>query len=415
MLERVPVLEKHVDDYAGVVGIDVVDRIRALAEPLRGARVLHVNATAYGGGVAELLATHVPLLRSVGIDADWQVMHGSDEFFAVTKEVHNALQGADIAWTTEMQRTYLEKVLDNALLLDGHYDFVVIHDPQPAAMLEYARNQGVAHASTKWIWRSHIDLTEADAEVWNFFQPFVEQYDASVWTMPEFVPASMPLDRVVFAPPCIDPLSVKNLELPRPFVEEITRQYGVRPRDPLLVQVSRFDPWKDPIGVIEAFRMVREEFPTAQLVLAGSMATDDPEGFHYWELTDEARAGDPDIHLLSNIQQVGAVQINAFQRAADVVIQKSLREGFGLTVSEGLWKGRPVVGGRAGGITTQIVDGKYGYLVDSVETCAKRTADLLRNPTEAEEMGEAGREHVRQNFLSTRELEDWLHLLTDLA
>jgi trehalose synthase len=225
----------------------------------------------------------------------------------------------------------------------------------------------------------------------------------------------MPLDRVIFAPPCIDPLSVKNLELPRPFVEEITRQYGVRPRDPLLVQVSRFDPWKDPIGVIEAFRMVRDEFPTAQLVLAGSMATDDPEGFHYWELTDEARAGDPDIHLLSNIQQVGAVQINAFQRAADVVIQKSLREGFGLTVSEGLWKGRPVVGGRAGGITTQIVDGKYGYLVDSVETAAKRTADLLRNPTEAEEMGEAGREHVRQNFLSTRELEDWLHLLTDLA
>jgi trehalose synthase len=342
-------------------------------------------------------------------------MHGSDEFFAVTKNVHNALQGADVEWTSAMEHTYLERVLDNALQLEGEWDYVVMHDPQPAAMLEYARNQGVAHESTKWIWRCHIDLTDADAGVWKFFQPFVEQYDASVWTMPQFVPASMPRDRIVFAPPCIDPLSVKNLELPRPFVEEITRQYGIRPRDPLVVQVSRFDPWKDPIGVIQAFRMLREEFPTAQLVLAGSMATDDPEGFHYWELTDEARAGDPDIHLLSNIQQVGAVQINAFQRAADVVIQKSLREGFGLTVSEGLWKGRPVVGGRCGGITMQIVDGKYGYLVDSIEEAAKRTADLLRNPTEAEEMGEAGRDHVRRNYLSTRELEDWLKLFGDLG
>ena len=343
------------------------------------------------------------------------MIHGSDEFFAVTKHVHNALQGADIEWTSAMEHTYLERVLDNALQLEGEWDYVVIHDPQPAAMLEYARNQGVAHDSTKWIWRCHIDLTDANPSVWKFFQPFVEQYDASVWTMPEFVPASMPRDRTVFAPPCIDPLSVKNLELPRPFVEEITRQYGIRPRDPLIVQVSRFDPWKDPIGVIEAFHIVREEFPTAQLLLAGSMATDDPEGFHYWELTDAARAGDPDVHLLSNIQQVGAVQINAFQRAADVVMQKSLREGFGLTVSEALWKGRPVVGGRCGGITMQIEDGKYGYLVDSVEDAAKRTADLLRNPTQAEAMGEAGRGHVRRNFLSTRELEDWLQLFRYLG
>lgn len=415
MLERVPLLDKHLGDFEGCVEPGTLERIRELAEPMQGKRVLHVNATAYGGGVAELLATHVALLRDLGIEADWQVIHGSDEFFAVTKHVHNALQGADIEWTSAMEHTYLERVLDNALQLEGEWDYVVIHDPQPAAMLEYARNRGVAHESTKWIWRCHIDLTDANQSVWNFFQPFVEQYDASVWTMPEFVPASMPRDRTVFAPPCIDPLSVKNLELPRPFVEEITRQYGIRPRDPLIVQVSRFDPWKDPIGVIEAFRIVREEFPNAQLLLAGSMATDDPEGFHFWELTNDARAGDPDIHLLSNIQQVGAVQINAFQRAADIVMQKSLREGFGLTVSEGLWKGRPVVGGRCGGITTQIVDGEYGYLVDSVEEAAKRTAGLLRNPSQAEAMGEAGRAHVRRNFLSTRELEDWLQLFRYLG
>ena len=415
MLERVPLLDKHLDDYDDAVEPGTLDRIRELAAPLRGARVLHVNATAYGGGVAELLSTHVPLLRDLGIEAEWQVIHGSDEFFGVTKLVHNALQGADVEWTDQMERIYLERVLDNALQLEGEWDYVVMHDPQPVAMLEYARNKGVAIASTKWVWRCHIDLTDANQTVWKFFQSFVEQYDASVWTMPAFVPASMPRDKTVFAPPCIDPHSVKNLEMPRPFVEEINRQYGVRHRDPLVVQVSRFDPWKDPVGVIEAFRIVREEFPNAQLLLAGSMATDDPEGFRYWELADEARHGDPDIHLVSNIQQVGSVQINAFQRAADVVMQKSLREGFGLTVSEAMWKGRPVVGGRCGGITMQIHDGENGYLVDSVEEAAARTADLLRNPTHADEMGELGRGHVRRNFLSTRELEDWLRLFNDLG
>jgi trehalose synthase len=415
LLERVPLLDKHLDDYEGSVEPGTLERIRELAAPLRGKRVLHVNATAYGGGVAELLATHVALLRDLGIEAEWQVIHGSDEFFAITKQVHNALQGAEVEWDSQMERVYLERVLDNALQLEGEWDYVVMHDPQPAAMLEYARNAGVAHENTKWIWRCHIDLTDANPTVWKFFQGFVEQYDASVWTMPQFVPEGMPRDRAVFAPPCIDPLSVKNLDMPTPFVEEIVRQYGVRAKDPLVVQVSRFDPWKDPVGVIEAFRVVREEFPTAQLVLAGSMATDDPEGFHYWELADEARAGDTDIHLVSNIQQVGAVQINAFQRAADVVMQKSLREGFGLTVSEALWKGRPVIGGRCGGITMQINDGENGYLVDSVQGAAQRTLELLRDPARADAMGVTGRDLVRSNFLSTRELEDWLRLFRDLG
>jgi trehalose synthase len=414
LLERVPLLDRHLDDYAPYVDAETLARIRELAAPLKGARVLHVNATAYGGGVAELLATHVPLLRDLGIEAEWQVIHGSDEFFAVTKTVHNALQGATVEWTAAMERIYLERVLANALQLEGDWDFVVIHDPQPAAMREYARARGVAPASTKWIWRCHIDLTDANEQVFEFFRPFIEEYDASVWTMQQFVPSSLRMDRTVFAPPCIDPLSVKNLELAKPFVDEIVKQYGVRPSDPLIVQVSRFDPWKDPIGVIEAYRIVQDEFPNAQLVLAGSMATDDPEGFHYWELANDARAGDERVHLLSNIQQVGNVQINAFQTAADVVMQKSVREGFGLTVSEGLWKGRPVVGGRCGGITLQIDDGVDGYLVDSVDSAAKRAADLLRDPARATAMGISGREHVRRNFLSTRELEDWLRLLGEL-
>jgi trehalose synthase len=414
LLERVPLLDRHLDDYAPYVDAETLARIRELAAPLSGARVLHVNATAYGGGVAELLATHVPLLRDLGIDAEWQVIHGSDEFFAVTKTVHNALQGASVEWTAAMERIYLERVLANALQLEGDWDFVVIHDPQPAAMREYARARGVAPASTKWIWRCHIDLTDANEQVFEFFRPFIEEYDASVWTMEQFVPSSLQMDRIVFAPPCIDPLSVKNLELAKPFVDEIVKQYGVRPSEPLIVQVSRFDPWKDPIGVIEAYRIVREEFPNVQLVLAGSMATDDPEGFHYWEMANDARDGDERVHLLSNIQQVGNVQINAFQTAADVVMQKSVREGFGLTVSEGLWKSRPVVGGRCGGITLQIEDGVDGYLVDSVDSAAKRAADLLRDPGRADAMGASGRERVRKNFLSTREVEDWLRLLGEL-
>jgi trehalose synthase len=412
MLERVPLLAKELDDYAEVVEPGTIERVRALAEPLRGARVLHVNATAYGGGVAELLATHVPLLRSAGLEAEWQVISGSDEFFAVTKTMHNALQGADVAWTTDMQKVYLERVLDNSLKLEGDWDFVVIHDPQPAAMREFIR--GHETGNPKWVWRCHIDLTDANRQVFEFLRPYIEQYDASVWTMPQFVPASLSMDRVVHAPPCIDPLSVKNLDLARPFVDEINKSYGIRPEPPIVCQISRFDPWKDPVGVIEAFRIVQQQVPDAQLVLAGSMATDDPEGFHYWEVAEAAAAGDPNIHLLSNIQQVGSVQINAFQRAADVVVQKSLREGFGLTVSEALWKGRPVVGGRCGGITLQIEDGVDGYLVDSVERCAERMLELLADPKRADKMGAAGREHVRHSFLSTRELEDWLRLFASL-
>lgn len=415
MLERVPLLEKDIADYAAIVGDDTVERIRKLAEPFVGARVLHVNATAYGGGVAELLATHVPLQRSLGIEAEWQVMAGSDEFFAITKQVHNALQGAEVDWTSPMQRTYLERVLDNALAIEGPWDFVVVHDPQPAALLSFLRETPLVSTATSWVWRCHIDLTAADDKVWEFFRPFVEQYDAAVFTMPEFVPSSLKMDNIVHAPPCIDPLSVKNLELAEPFCIEIAKQYSIDTRRPIMCQISRFDPWKDPLGVLEAYRIVRKQVPDAQLVLAGSMATDDPEGFRVWEEVEQARGGDKQIHLLSNLHQVGAVQINAFQRVSHVMVQKSIREGFGLTVSEALWKGRPVVGGRAGGIALQLRDGFDGYLVDTVEECAARTIDLLADPVGASAMGAQGREYVRESFLSTRELEDWLVLFGRLS
>jgi trehalose synthase len=314
-----------------------------------------------------------------------------------------------------MQQTYLERVLANSLAIEGHWDYVVVHDPQPAALLSFLRDSPLDQPGTRWIWRCHIDLTAANPQVWEFFRPYVEAHDASVWTMPEFVPATLHMDRVVHAPPCIDPLSVKNLDLAWPFCVEITKQYGIDPHRPIVCQISRFDPWKDPLGVIEAFRIVREQVPDAQLVLAGSMATDYPEGFQVWEQIEAARGDDRDIFLLSNLHQVGAVQINAFQRIANVTVQKSLREGFGLTVSEALWKGRPVVGGRAGGIKLQIRDGFDGFLVDSVEECAKRVLELLADPVGADTMGAQGREHVREHFLSTRELRDWLLLFGDLA
>lgn len=416
MLERVPLLERDVGDYAPVVGDEAVARLRELAEPFRGARILHLNATPYGGGVAELLATHVPLLRSLGIEAEWAVLQGTDQFFHITKSVHNALQGADVDWTPHMRQIYLERLMDNAIHLEDGWDFVVAHDPQPAALLKFVR-EGIGAAQgdgTKWIWRCHIDLTDADHEVWEFFRPFVELHDASVWTMDEFVPDDLDMAAIVQMPPCIDPLSVKNLDLPKPFSHELCKQYGIDPNRPIVCQVSRFDPWKDPVGVIKAYRIVTDNVADAQLVLAGSMATDDPESYRVWEEVETERSGDRDIHLLSNIHQVGNVQINAFQREADVVVQKSLREGFGLTVSEGLWKARPVVGGRAGGIKLQIRDGLDGYLVDTVDECATRVMELLADPVGADAMGSQGKEHVRDNFLSTRELEEWLLLFAKL-
>ncbi len=416
MLERVPLLVKELSHYEDAAGADAVAELRELAAPFKDARVLHVNATAFGGGVAELLGTVVPLMRDLGIDAEWQVLHGSDEFFGVTKQVHNALQGADVTWTWEMEETYLDKLRENAQLFDGRWDYVIIHDPQPAALLAFIEegpfNQ---RGDGKWIWRCHIDLTDANQKVWEFFRPYVERHDASVWTMPGFVPDTLSMDEVRIIPPAIDPMAVKNLQLERPFVDEICRQYGLDVKRPIMCQVSRFDPWKDPLGVIDAFRMAREEIDGLQLLLAGSMATDDPEGFHVWEETERARQDDPDIHMVSNIQQVGSVQINAFQRAADVVIQKSLREGFGLTVSEALWKGRPVIGGDCGGIVLQIRDGQDGFLVSSIEECAQRTVELFRDLDRADAMGASGKEHVREQFLTTRLLADWFRLFSELS
>jgi trehalose synthase len=412
VLPIVPVQPKHVSDYSEAAGDEAVERLRAVAEPLRGLRVLHVSSTAFGGGVAELLHTQVPLMNDLDVEASWALIEGSDAFFAVTKAIHNALQGAETQLDDEMRATYLERIRANAPELPAGYDVAIIHDPQPAAILQVLEENDARKG--RWIWRCHIDLSAPYHPVWEFVEPMVNRYDAAIFTAEEYVQPGVTEPVRAFIPPSIDPLSPKNAPMSQGAWRAVIEPFGVDPDRPLVTQVSRFDPWKDPLGVIDAFRLVRKEVPTAQLVMAGSLAHDDPEGMRYLDLTNEHAAGDPDIYLFTDLDGVGDTAVNAFQRASDVVVQKSLREGFGLVVAEGMWKGKPVVGGDVGGIRLQIEDGLTGFLVDGIVACADRVTELLLDPERRRAMGEAGRERARERFLSLRELEDTFRLITDL-
>lgn len=436
MLQTVNVATKDIRAYEAIVGTQRISEILALAAPLRGARVLHLNATAYGGGVAELLGALVPLMQSLGIHTDWKVMAGAPELWETTKAIHNLLQGASIAesvpspvrnarrgrravdlqraitaqWTPRMENIWQRYNELTAEMFEGDYDFVVVHDPQPAGVLEYLVRQKPENRATKWIWRCHIDLTRASPDVWGFLRPYLARYDASIFTMLGYVKSDVPTPEIALIAPAIDPLSLKNVYMPPGAVRDVLRQYDVDPDRPLITQVSRFDPWKDPLGVIDVYRRLKRSIPSLQLAMVGSMASDDPEGWHYFELAARHAGDDFDVHLLTNLNGVGNVEVNAFQRASAVVLQKSIREGFGLTVSEALWKGRPVVATGVGGIPLQVASGQVGYLVDSTRECVARTRELLDDPARADEFGRAGRERVRDNFLITRDLSDYLQL-----
>jgi trehalose synthase len=409
VLQPVAVGRWSLDSYEEIVPKAILEALREEARALRGARILHVNATPYGGGVSELLRSSIPLLRDLGLKADWQVLGGSPEFFRATKALHNALQGAPQSLTEGERAAYLQCTRENAPKLDHGYDFVVIHDPQPAALLSI---HGAGAART--VWRCHIDTSEPNADAWRFLRPFVAEFDAAVFTMPEFVPPDLPVARVRTIAPAIDPLSPKNIGIERSTASQILDWIGIDRPGRLITQVSRFDPWKDPLGVIAAYRLVREQVPGLQLALVGSMALDDPEGWDvYRQLTEHAER-DPLIHIYTNLTGASNVEVNAFQRLSDVVAQKSIREGFGLVVSESLWKGTPVVAGRAGGIPMQMPEGTGGRLVDDVEQCAAAMLELLGDPKLARELGRSGREHVREHFLLPRLLRDELELLAAL-
>ena len=409
MLESVDVGKRSVADYEAAAGREAVERLRELAEPLRGARVLHLNATPYGGGVAEILRSEVPLLRDLGLAADWKIITGDTSFFTVTKTMHNALQGHERSLTDHEKEVYLTYSTRNAHLLDEGCDLIVAHAPQPLAVPHFH-----GRGSTRWVWRCHIDTSEPNEDLWGFLRPYLAAYDAAVFTKEDFIPPEFPVPKVEVIPPAIDPESPKNVELPRALAG---RLLGWREMDldgPLVTQVSRFDPWKDQPGVIEAYRMVKEEVPSLKLALVGSMALDDPEGWGVYRQIKDAARSDPDVDIFTNLTGVGNVEVNAFQRLSDVCVQKSTREGFGLVVSETLWKGTPMVAGEAGGIPMQMPAGAGGFLVSSVEECAEKLLYLLRNPQAGAELARSGKEAVRERFLLPRLISDELELYADL-
>lgn len=410
MLELVDVGSRSLSAYRGVAPDAVLDDLVRQATTLQGARVLHVNATPYGGGVSELLRSGIPILNDLGLVAHWKIISGEERFFQVTKKIHNGLQGAEGDLTALEREAYLATSRRNAEVLTEEYDFVFLHDPQPAGILRF-RSKGNA----RWIWRCHIDTAQPNPLVWAFLRDFLTPFDAAVFTMEGFVPSDFPITRVEIIPPAIDPLSPKNMPLAEETARGVLEWIGVELDRPLVSQVSRFDPWKDPLGVIAAYRLAREAFPALQLALVGSMALDDPEGWDVYRQVREATQTDPNIHVFTNLTGVGNIEVNAFQRLSRVAIQKSIREGFGLVVSEALWKSTPVVAGNAGGIPLQMADGTGGVLVNSVEECAQALIALLKDPDRARELARTGRERVREHFLLPRLLLNELELIQELA
>jgi trehalose synthase len=413
VLQRVNPGNKSLADYRSIIRRRLYDEITELSGRLDGVRVLHVSSTSFGGGVAEILYTLVPLMRDAGLEAEWGVMFGAEPFFNVTKSFHNALQGADYELSVEDRAIYEEYNRQSAEALqkaEEEWDILFVHDPQPTLLKHFS---GGLSQKTRWIWRCHIDTSTPNKQVLDYLLPYITDYDAQIYTLKEYTPPGVDLPGLTIIPPSIDPLSPKNMSLSPDDARYIANQFGVDANRPFILQVSRFDPWKDPLGVIDVYRAVKEEVPEVQLVLIGSMAHDDPEGWDYWYKTVNYAGGDQDIFLFSNLTNVGAIEVNAFQSIADVVIQKSIREGFGLVVAEALWKARPLVASRVGGIPMQVTAGG-GILIDTIPEAAAACVKLLKDPEFAREMGRRGKEHVREHYLIPRQLRDDLRLFTKL-
>ena len=392
-------------EYEKIVGTDVIDQLRQLSGILSGLNVVHINSTKEGGGVAEILHRLIPLKNELGLNARWEVIAGNRQFYQCTKLMHNALQGNRVELSQELLKNYEETVRENCEELREYLenaDIVFIHDPQPAALIaHYPVHKG------KWIWRCHIDVSHPYRQVWKYLRDHVRHYDASIWSLSEFAqPLPHPLYLIA---PSIDPLSKKNIELSSDDLDKTFTKYGLDPMRPVITQISRFDRFKDPVGVIHSYRLVREFHPI-QLVLAGGGATDDPEGEEVLAQVRQAASDDPDIHVLM-LPPDDHLTINALQRISDIILQKSTREGFGLTVTEAMWKGKPVIGGDTGGIRLQVINHHTGFLVNTPEGAALRIRYLLKRREKLEEMGEKARRFVMENFLITRHLREYLTLM----
>ena len=390
------------NSYREVAPPGAIDLICGVAKKLKKRSFLHVNSTRYGGGVAEMLHRLIPLFKELGIETRWEVLKGTELFYKTTKNFHNALQGDQQVISPEMFEEYKRINKENAgeLVLDS--DFVVIHDPQPAAFIESKPKRG------KWIWRCHIDISKPQRKVWNFLTQYVSKYDGTIFSLPGFAQKLTIPQFLVY--PSIDPLSDKNKELTQEEINNELENHGIPKDRPMILQVSRFDKFKDPLGVIEAYKLVKN-YNDCILVLAGGGATDDPEGLQVLSTIKDVASRDNDIYIL-DLPSDANITINALQRAATIILQKSTKEGFGLTVAEGMWKGKPVIGGAVGGISVQIVYGRTGYTVNSIEGCAYRMRYLLNNPSIAEKLGENAKDYTRKNFLITRHVQDYLSLMS---
>jgi len=393
------------NDYAAIIGQPEIDEIRYIARLLRGKTVKMVNSTAVGGGVAEILNRLIPLMQELEVQTKWEVITGGNDFFEVTKGFHNALHGGDYHPTKEILDIFLMYNEQNRQRMEFVEDLFVIHDPQPAGLIRSKeRNRG------KWIWRCHIDLSNPHREVWNFLKPFIEQYDASIFSSPAFT-RQLSIPQYLFYP-SIDPLSEKNKDLDDAYVQKVCEDFGIDRKRPVITQISRFDRLKDPVGVIQAYKLAKK-YVDCQLVLAGGGASDDPEGAVVLAEVMQEAGDDPDVIIL-NLPPWSALEINALQRASNIVIQKSLKEGFGLTVTEALWKNKPVIAGAVGGIPTQVIHKLTGALVHSVEGCAYQIRYLLTHPEFAEQLGRNGHEHSKENFLLTSNVKRWLILFQQM-
>ena len=393
------------EDYRPIVGDDVISEIYRLARPLYGKKVLHINSTYYGGGVAEILYSLVPLLNAAGVDADWRTLRGAPEFFNITKKFHNAIQGESIRMTDIKAALYIENNQDFASYCKIDADCVVIHDPQPLPLIRfYKRRQ-------PWIWRCHVDLTHPNEELSQFLKGYILAYDSIVVSDEQYVRRDLPMDYTIIEP-AIDPLSSKNREIPDDLIDRTLQKYGIPTDKPIITQISRFDKWKDPDNVINAYKMVRRE-SDCRLVLCGSMATDDPEGWEIYNKTRESAGSMLDTKDIILLTIEDNILVNALQTQAAVVIQKSIREGFGLTVTEALWKAKPVVASNVGGIPRQVINNQTGFLVDplDIQGLAEMIVSILKHPHVGRQLGANGKEHVRKNFLITRHVIDDLKLL----
>ena len=400
MLEKVEVGTKSFEDYCFFCKDRQKAELDALKRELKGLRVCHISSTPFGGGVAEILYSYVPLLRGIGVKADWRIISAGEQFFSITKSFHNALQGAEYSPTKQELDTYIKTNAANARRFAPAYDVIIVHDPQPAAMRHFCHTNSV-----KWMWRCHIDTSGANPDVFRFLKPYIDEYDQAIFSLGEFVPSDLRLPIIQLIPPAIDPLSPKNQELP---LDRCIEYAGVRGLDtdrPIVAQVSRFDIWKDPLGVVAAYRMAKRDIPGLQLLLIGSLAKDDPEGFRMLQQVKAYVEGDKDVFIFYNLPDI---EVNSLQRVSDIVVQKSIREGFGLTVSEAMWKSKAVIGGNTGGIALQLGGGLSELLVNNVEECSQKIVTLLKNPNLAKTLGSKGREKVREDFLIPRLIRDEL-------